>query len=276
MRTLGIVTSGSDQGGPTILFDDFNGASIDTGRWIVFARRSDSINNEVNCLVPANIRVSGGTLKVDSKFEDCTCQDSSPSFNPGDNLPTDMDYTSGQIQQASASFLYGTVEVRAKIPGGTGLWPCIWMLGNLWQPTMPYTANTPEGSANWPEGGWCEIDIAEFMANHRTQVNCASHWRQPGGSGSGPGGVEAGLPFDATTRFMVYRLQWALNSLIWSVDAEDGVGFRTLRTVSGPTNVPNVPMFLLIHTAIGGNAVGPPNSSTFPQTMEVDYARITR
>jgi beta-glucanase (GH16 family) len=48
-----------------------------------------------------------------------------------------------------------------------------------------------------------------------------------------------------------------------------------LRTITGAGNVPNVPMYLIIHTAIGGFAGGTPNPATFPQTMEVDYARIT-
>jgi beta-glucanase (GH16 family) len=86
------------------------------------------------------------------------------------------------------------------------------------------------------------------------------------------------LPFDATTRFMVYRLQWTATSLTWSVDAEDGVGYRTLLTMTGTAGVdiPNTAGYLIIHTAIGGNAVGGVvDSGTFPQTMEVDYAQIT-
>jgi beta-glucanase (GH16 family) len=65
-------------------------------------------------------------------------------------------------------------------------------------------------------------------------------------------------------------------SLDWSVDAEDGKGFRKLYSVSGSKNVPNVPMYLVIHTAIGGTDGGDPNPATFPQTFAVDYVRITQ
>ena len=84
------------------------------------------------------------------------------------------------------------------------------------------------------------------------------------------------LPFDATTRFMVYRLQWTPESLVWSVDAEDGRGFRRLYSVNGSTNVPNVPMYLVLNTAIGGIGGGDPDPASFPQTFEVDSVRITQ
>jgi beta-glucanase (GH16 family) len=196
-----------------------------------------------------------------SKFEDRSC---------GDTLePASIrHYTSGQIQQATEPFLYGTVEVRAKAPGGVGTWPAIWMLGFEWQASQPFTANV-EGH-EWPKAGWSEIDIAEFWQGARREVNTTVHFNRPGGLHQQP------LPFDATTRFMVYRLQWAPGSLIWSVDAEDGQGFRELYAVSGAENVPDVPMYLVIHTAIGGTGGGDPDPDTFPQTFEVDYARITQ
>jgi beta-glucanase (GH16 family) len=177
-------------------------------------------------------------------------------------------YTSWHIQQKTTPFLYGTIEVRAKEPGGTGIWPTIWMLGYKWQASQPQTANIP--GHDWPHDGWCEIDIAEFWQNHRTQVNNTVHFEVPGGL------HEQTLPFDATSRYMVYRLQWSAGSLIWSVDPEDGSGFRTLRTVTGAGNVPNVPMYVVLNAAIGGAGGGTPNPSTFPQTFSVDWVRVTQ
>lgn len=246
---------------PAILFDDFRGTSIDSNKWTVFDRISDQVNGEVNCVVPANISVGSGLLSGLSKFEDHVCGDTVQA-------PQTENYTSWQIQQKTAPFLYATIDVRAKIPGGTGLWPCIWMLGFEWFASHPFTANTPEN--NWPHAGWCEVDIAEFMANARSEVNCQIHFES---ANVGPG-IKA-LPFDASTRFMVYRLQWSAGSMIWSVDAEDGNGFVTLGSASGG-NVPNVAMFLIIHCAIGGTGGGTPDSGTFPQTMQVSRVRVTQ
>lgn len=245
---------------PIIFFDDFLGSSIDVTKWTVFDRLSDQVNGEVNCVIPANITVSGGLLSGVAKFEDHSCGDSVQS-------PITEHYTSWQIQQKTSPFLYGTIDFRAKLPGGTGIWPTMWMLGFEWQANQPLTANTP--GANWPVAGWCEVDVAEFLSNARTQVNTVVHFGVSGGTSLQT------IPFDATTRFMVYRLQWAAGSMAWSVDAEDGVGFRTLRTVTG-SGVPDVPMYVVLNMAIGGTGGGTPNSGTFPQTFQVDYVRVTK
>jgi beta-glucanase (GH16 family) len=252
---------GVASGGDVILFDDFLGSTLDTAKWTAFDRIGDQANGEIDCCLSANVSVAGGNLRGLSKHEDHSCGDSLMS-------PVTEHYTSWQIQQKTAPFLYGTVEVRARLPGGTGIWPAIWMLGFEWQASQPATANTP--NHNWPHDGWCEIDIAEFWQNARSKVNNTVHFNVPGGL------HEAPLPDDASTRYMVYRLQWTQGSLIWSVDAEDGAGYRTLRTVTGAGSVPDVPMYLVINAAIGGSGGGTPDAPTFPQTFLVDWVRITR
>lgn len=74
---------------------------------------------------------------------------------------------------------------------------------------------------------------------------------------------------------MVYRLQWSDGVMIWSVDAEDGEGFQTLQTVSNPSEVPNVPMYIVLNMAVGGFG-GTPVPAGFPATMEVDWVRVTQ
>jgi beta-glucanase (GH16 family) len=144
----------------------------------------------------------------------------------------------------------------------------VWMLGFEWQASQPFTANTP--GHQWPNAGWGEIDIVEFLSNQRRENNTVVHFNQPGGSWNGT------LPFDANTRFMVYRLQWSASALTWSVDAEDGQGFRTLRTITDPARIPNVPMYVILSTAIGGVGGGSPDPSTFPQTYQADWVRVTQ
>lgn len=256
-KNLRIVPNGA-----TIFFDDFLGTSIDSSKWTVYDRLSDQANGEVNCVLPANVSVSGSLLSGVSKFEDHVCGDSL-------RAPQTEHYTSWQIAQATAPFLYGTVDFRAKLPGGIGIWPDLWLLGNKWQASQPFTADDP--AANGADPGWGEIDIAEFWQNSRTTVNNSAH------VGSGDGLHIANLPFDATTRFMVYRLIWTSTSLTWQVDAEDGKGFQTTRFLdSSSGRVPTVPYYLVINAAIGGNGGGNPNPSTFPQTFQVDYVRVTQ
>jgi len=245
----------------TLLFDDFDGTSIDTAKWTVVNRLSDQVNGELDCVLARNVSVRNGFLEGVSKYEDYTCGDSIEA-------PKLMHYTSWHIQQKTTPFLYGTIEARVRVPGGTGLWPLVWMLGHEWQASQPYTANTPEHQ--WPNGGWGEIDIVEFMGGQRRENNTVVHFNQPGGAWNST------LPYDANTRFMVYRLQWSASALIWSVDAEDGQGFRTLRTITDPARIPNVPMYVILSTAIGGIGGGTPNPATFPQTYQADWVRVTQ
>lgn len=246
--------------------DEFTGSTL-SPRWLAYDRLGDQANGEVNAVKPANVRISGGSLLIDSKFEDVVAGDTTTSA-PN---PRTVNYSSGQVANHWEPFLYGTVTARAKLPGGIGLWPCIWMLGWGWQATQPFTANDPAATADVDH--W-EIDIAEFMNNHRTVVNCALHLITNNRGGSG----EKALPFDATTRFMVYKLVWTSTTLTWYVDAEDGNGFVQLLTMSGTpgTDIPNTPGYVIVHTAIGGFAVGTPDPGTFPQTFEVDYVHITQ
>ena len=97
--------------GNIVFFDDFLGTSIDPAKWTVLDRLSDQANHEVNCVIPENVSVKDGLLEGVSKYEDHRCGD---SLDP----PKVMKYTSWQIQQATKPFLYGTIEVRAKAPGG--------------------------------------------------------------------------------------------------------------------------------------------------------------
>jgi beta-glucanase (GH16 family) len=67
------------------------------------------------------------------------------------------DYTSARLlSKGKADWQYGKIEVRARLPKGTGTWPAIWMLGS----------NTP---LKWPDDG--EIDIMEHVGFHQGYIS---------------------------------------------------------------------------------------------------------
>jgi len=182
-------------------------------------------------------------------------------------------YRSGMIQQVKAPFRYGTIECRAKAPGGTGLWPLIfWLLGHKYQPSQTAQgAYSPYGTfnvtgADWPNDGWCEIDGFEFLLNDRNDVNCQIH-----ADGFNDGG-QVSLGFDADTQFAKYKMVWTATTLTWYVDKEDGGGYTQIQSVT--SHVPTVPMYLIIGTAVGGTGGGSVTDGTLPQTMEVDWIRV--
>ncbi|HWB99182.1 MAG TPA: family 16 glycosylhydrolase [Bryobacteraceae bacterium] len=227
----------------TLIFDDeFNGTALDTNAWVAMNRPGDSSNNEVECYIPGNATVSNGSLALTAKV-DSSCRGYS--------------YTSAMVQWKSFQFTYGTIEYRAKMAGGTGTWPAIWLLGaNCQQTNVASADNTPP--CNWPVAGSDEIDMTEIMKGAMTTVGQYVH------SGSFDFNCNASTS-NVSQNWHTYQLDWAPGSLIWKID---GVTTCTLTR-----NVPSTPMFLIMNVALGGQG-GTVNGSTLPQSTLVDYVRV--
>jgi len=247
--------------------DSFDGDSLDLTKWSI--DEGDGCpdlcgwgNNEDQVYSADNIAVANGVLTIEGRQE------------------ADGTYTSGRINsKGKFDFRYGRVEVRAKLPGGQGAWPAIWML------------NSEEVYGPWPTSG--EIDIAEGFnlgvdGNQKTQST--AHYGLPTPPYTGTSSqYEGGSPTD----FQVYALEWERDKLRFYVD---GVHFQTQNAQNwyayypadademydefgayrlGRRDSPFDQLFhLIINFAIGGNAVGSPDPGAFPQTMEVDYVRV--
>ncbi|MGC9667825.1 ricin-type beta-trefoil lectin domain protein [Planosporangium sp. 12N6] len=168
-------------------------------------------------------------------------------------------YTSARMTTANKfTQAYGRFEARIKIPRGQGLWPAFWMLGNN------------IGSVGWPNSG--EIDIMENVGKEPNAVHGSLHG--PGYSGGNPltGTYNLGRPF--ADDFHVFAVDWVPGAVTWSVD-----GVQYLRHTSAETNgnpwVFDHPFFIIMNVAVGGVWPGSPDgSTTFPQTMVVDYVHV--
>jgi beta-glucanase (GH16 family) len=191
-------------------------------------------------------------LAIESLAATQTCGDST-------HAPTPSAYTSGMIQWTNFHFTYGTVAFKAKMAGGQGTWPAIWLLGANCQASNVLTSDNV-GSCDWPTPGSDEIDITEIVNSDHVHVNQALH------SGATNTNCTASTT-DVTQNFHVYRLVWTARSLVWSIDGAETCTFST--------GVPSTPMFVIINTALGGVG-GPVSSSTLPQTMNVDYITVTQ
>jgi beta-glucanase (GH16 family) len=163
-------------------------------------------------------------------------------------------YTSGILTTyPSFSFTYGYAEMRALLPAGQGLWPAFWTL--------------PQSQA-WPP----EIDIFEFLGQAPTTLEMHIH------SNFGTYGQTSTVP-DTSQGFHVYGLDWEGDDVTWYFD---GVQQAQAATPSYPdlladAGATNVPMYVLINLAVGGQGSwpGPPDSSTvFPAVMQVDWVRV--
>jgi beta-glucanase (GH16 family) len=126
-------------------------------------------NKELQCYTRdrrQNARVEGGMLVIEGRKE----RFKNPQFvathaphHRSDRAGEYADYTAASLTTLhTASWLYGRIEVRAKLPHGKGVWPTIWMLG----------AGLPE--VGWPACG--EIDILEFVGHMPNRVHATVHY----------------------------------------------------------------------------------------------------
>ena len=189
------------------------------------------------------------------------------------------EYTSARLHNLNkGDILYGKVDVRAKLPAGTGTWSAIWML-----PSDPYAYSTTcqenedwQGSSTcdaWPNSG--EIDIMEHVGYDMQTIHGTVHnkayywinWEQRKASVEGK---------TVDTEFHVYSVEWSPTHIIVYLDNSpyfyyhnEGTGWQAWPF--------DKPFHLIMNLAIGGQwgrSGGPIDDSMFPVRMEVDYVRI--
>lgn len=239
--------------------DEFNlpdGSPVDTANWTQETGNAGWDNNhELEYYTPGtqNAVIQGGSLVITAtpdgasslQCEYGTCQYTSARMN-----------TSGKFQQQ-----YGRFEARIKIPGGQGLWPAWWLLGDNID------------SVGWPTCG--EVDIMENIGSTPSTNYGSLHG--PGYSGSQDLTGSYSLPSGAalSADYHIYALEWAEGSVEYFVD---GVSYETRTPADVPAGdmwVYDHPFFIILNVAVGGYWPGnPDNTTTFPQTMSVDYVRV--
>jgi beta-glucanase (GH16 family) len=194
---------------------------------------------------PENVHVENGKLIITALKED---------YN-GNN------YTSARIvTKNKGDWLYGRIEVMAKIPEGRGTWAAIWMLPTDWE------------YGGWPYSG--EIDIMEHVGYDMGTVYGTIHVELYNGMlGTQKGGHM--YINDVHTAFHEYAIEWTEDTLYFFID--DNQYFEYPNYHTGSDRWPYDKRFhLLMNIAIGGNWGGIEgiDNSIFPQSMEIEYVRV--
>lgn len=167
-------------------------------------------------------------------------------------------YRSGRITTAKKmEFQYGTIEVRAKLAVGQGIWPAIWMLGN------------DISSVGWPTAG--EIDIMEYVGKNPHTIHHTLHTSDSYGNSVNTKVITIE---NIENGFHVYKCHWTKESLSFYID--DNLTYTFNPEIKNEKTWPfDKPFYVLLNMAIGGNFGGPEvDDSIFPQEFIVDYVKI--
>ncbi|WP_321306881.1 glycoside hydrolase family 16 protein [Marinifilum fragile] len=171
------------------------------------------------------------------------------------------DYSSARLNSRS-DWLYGRIEVRAKLPKGRGTWPAIWMMPGDW--------SFEDGT--WPEIG--EIDIMEHVGHNAGVIHASAHSKDYQWQKGTQQTAIIKIP-DATEKFHSYILEWSEDIMKCYVD--DQLFFEYKNEGLGESKWPYTkPFYLILNVAVGGawGSVEGIDKKAFPQTMEIDFVRI--
>lgn len=234
--------------------DEFNGDSLDTSIWNQEVRQPGWTNNELQAYTNSedNVYVEDGHLVIRALQE----------FN--DN--GEAYYTSGKITgRGHTDFMYGRIEISARVPQGQGLWPAIWL--------MPYNESI---YGSWPRCG--EIDIMESLGHQTDLTYSTIHYGNPHSQQQGTYRLEEGLFSDD---FHVYALEWEPGEMRFYTDDVLVACFNDWYSSTNGTTFFDYPApfnqlyFLQLNLAVGGNWPGDPDETTdfSYAAFEVDYVR---
>jgi beta-glucanase (GH16 family) len=209
---------------------------------------------------PENLRVENGNLVMEARKEKIANEFVTPNKDDWrGNARAYGQYTSGYVDTSGRfNFTYGRVEVRAKIPDGSGMWPAIWGLGEWSKNNKP---------VSWPNCG--EIDIMEYIGVE-PKIRSTTHFSLKGQHAS------KGSSFDAVDPhldFHLYSMEWTKDKIYFFYDNTFIGSFETQTSVDGDENPFQKPFDLILNLAVGGWG-GPVDEKLLPRKFLVDYVRV--
>ncbi len=204
---------------------------------------------------PENARVENGMLIIEGRKEQFKNPDYDSDAEGWQKQREYAQYTAASlVTWDTATWRYGRVEVRAKLPEGKGAWPAIWMLG--------------EGKG-WPEGG--EIDIMEWLGREPNVVHATVHYAEDGKHTMTGDRIKFEAP---NADFHIYAIEWNAQRIDFFFDDTRYFSFSIDEAGEGPDNPFRQPFYLLINLALGGSWGGEIDPDLTSWQYLIDYVRV--
>lgn len=229
--------------------DDFAGpagAPPDPASWTALTGGGGWGNNELQTYTdaPANAALDGdGHLVVTAR------------------RAADGSWTSARLVTAGRrSVRLGSIEVRAQLPAGTGIWPAAWAMGE------------DLDVVGWPRCG--EVDLVESVGDATLALHTV-HGPQ-GEDGHWQLGHVTPVPGSLADGFHDHAVHVAADRVTFSLDGEvTGVVLRDDVPAGGRWPFEQ-PLHLLLNVAVGGDLPGPPDGTTPAEArLVVDRVRFS-
>ena len=231
-------------------------------------------NEELQWYQADNARVKDGCLIIEGRKEVVDNLNYVAGSNDWKENRKVAEYTSSSLTTANSfHFMYGRLEVRAKIPTIMGAWPAIWTLGNQW---------------DWPMCG--EIDIMEcYLVDGRRNIlanacwSSSQKWVAVWNNKAMPLSHFSDKDSDWINKYHVWRMDWDVSKISLYLDGEllneinlsetHNQGWSGNRKNPFSNDIDGFGHYILLNLAIGSNG-GEPCNSDFPVKYEVDYVRV--
>ncbi len=255
------------EGWELVWHDEFDKDGAPNPEWWTF-EEGFVRNNEAQYYQADNATCKDGILTIEGRQE----RVKNPKYDPNGRSWREQreysEYTASSIKSVGKfDFLYGRVEVRAKIPTSGGAWPAIWTLGS---------------AHRWPSCG--EIDIMEYY-----RIGGVPHILANVAHGNDRNGAvwdAAKIPFkqfldmdpEWASKFHVWRMDWDQEAIRLYLDDELLNETLLANTVNGAaadySNPFKTPQYLLLNLAMAGDNGGEIDDSMLPMKYEIDYVRV--
>lgn len=223
-------------------------------------------NEELQWYQSQNATCKGGVLLIEGRKERVRNPNYSSGSSSWKTNRQYAEYTSTSLTTSGRkTWLFGRVEVRARLDGQMGSWPAIWTLGTR---------------GEWPSNG--EVDIMEFYPSGTTPLfhanlawGTATRWQAAWNSKTKTLSSFTSKDPDWLKKFHVWTMDWTKDSIILSLDntVMNAASLANTRNNDGTNPFKDRSQYILLNLAIGANG-GDPSKATFPMKYEVDYVRV--
>ena len=234
--------------------DEFNGKGlIDETKWTYDIGNWGWGNNELQYYTEKrveNARQENGNLVIEARKDAVGTPWSSARLTT----------------RGKASFLFGKIEFRAKVPAGNGAWAAGWLLGDTYvdELSWPYC-----GEVDILENVGSEIDDATGNGKTHGSVHYEGYYFKKGNQ----------IPFvtnveNMNGEFHDYTLEWLPTGMTMYIDGKKYFDYQVTESRSAAWPYSKIPQNLILNLAMGGGMGGNVDPALTSQKLIVDYIRV--